>query len=45
LQRKRHPIEKLEEVIEEIRRMMLRSAQETTNKENLRRRNIETIAG
>jgi hypothetical protein len=43
--RRDQPWEQLDEVIEEIRRLMLRSAHETASKEKLSRRNPAIVAG
>jgi hypothetical protein len=39
------PFEQLQEVIEEIRMFMVKSSQEATSEENLRRRNPAIAAG
>jgi hypothetical protein len=45
LHKKSQPLEQLDEVIEEIRKMMLRSVEETINKEKLSRRDPAIAAG
>jgi hypothetical protein len=45
LHKENQPLEQLEEVIEEIRRLMLRSAQEEVSKEKLSRRKPAIAAG
>jgi len=45
LHKESQPLEKLEEVIEEIRRLMLRSAHDTASKETLRRRKSTIAVG
>jgi hypothetical protein len=45
LQKKSQLADRLEEVIEEVRRLMLRSTQETSSKEKLSRRKHARAAG